>query len=526
MRTRKTLLSLFAMFQLFGGLFTLLSARSIFAQQSVDWDSWDVVSGKLIVKYRPSKAEALKAQSPVSVVAGSDLTLTLLEKTVEDELKTQKPNAVYTSILPNTFIGEFDPAQRDNVLRMLAADPEVEYFEPVRLRKPKATWGTDTPNDPFFDLLWGMQRIGAPDAWRSQPAERSAVRVAVCECQYDDAHIDLQAQNSQAQNGRQCLDEDGQLIQLDFIHATHVAGTIAATGNNGLNVVGVANVELVSLRYPNDNVGFAQLIAWAVQNQVQVINMSWKWCGDDDVDNGDDCFKCLYPAPSQAEQEAITNALPNIVFVAAASNEGCNTDEQGDVPLPVGYTGVIGVSALNQDALRADFSNFGPYVDLTAPGVDILSTRPGNQVMSLQGTSMASPHVAGSAAAILAVSPRMARVDIRSITRLLQLTAEDIGPTGKDEDFGWGVVRVDRAVDGIADVYADNTFSIPFVPRLGTLFFPYRTVKDALDGIEKGGRIGLVGKSSFREDITSDKPFVIEKACTIISVGGAAIIGQ
>lgn len=421
----------------------------------------------------------------------------------------------YQQHLPRHFIGTFDPGQRDRVLKALAEDQDVEYFEPDRLRLATPTWGTVTPNDPSLDLLWGMNRIGASNAWTRQSAVRAPSRVAVIEVsesgtsngRFDNQHRDLAAQNSPVQNDSRPVSG----------HATHVAGIIAATGNNGLDVTGVANVELVSLTPgaagPSVS-GFANAIGWARNNQVRVINMSFKWCGNDLLPNP--CDRCIYPAPSQTEQDAIRGALNAIVFVAAAANDRCQTDAAGRSPIPASYAGVIAVSAIDQNDALADFSNHGPYIALTAPGVNITSTRPGDVLGTSSGTSFAAPHVAGAAAAVLAVRNNY---DVPSIPRLLQLTAQDIGDPGRDNQFGEGVVRADSAVAAVADVYGD-LFPNFFLLR-GTLELPFFAAQ-AINNVAPGGTVGLVRTpgSSYTGFTTLSKP------CTIIAVGGPVTIGN
>lgn len=494
---------------------TLLAFNSAFSQKPINWDDWDVIPGRLLVKFKPETSAQIKETQKIARVSG--LTLQPLEQEVETKMRQFAPTKSFVPLLPDTFIGIFDPANRDQVVAALENNSNVIYVEPDRRRIPSVSWGTDEPNDYDGDELWGMRRIGAPEAWRKQSATRAPIRVAVMEERYDDAHQDLTAQHSTVRNNSEPISD----------HATHVAGTMAATGNNNLDVVGVANVELVSLSWPTSSSTFAQQISWARNNGIQVINMSYKRCGDDGINNGDDCLKCIYPAPSPTEQDAISGALVDIVFVAAAGNDNCNTDAEGDVPTPVGYDGVIGVSAVrlipaaDKKPERLEFadtfSNFGSYVDMSAPGVGIRSTVSNNRTAVYQGTSMASPHVAGAAAAILAVKNDF---DIPSIRILLEITADDSGAAGRDDQFGNGFVRVDRAVSGIADVYVQYR-AIPIFLDHGTLVAPYRSLDLALNKITDGQTIGL--KSNVYENVTFAAK-TISKPCTIISVGGAATI--
>lgn len=494
---------------------TLLAFNSVFSQKPINWNDWDVIPGRLLVKFRPEASAQIKATQTLISISG--LTLQPLEQEVETKMRQFAPAKIFAPLLPHTFIGTFDPANRDQVVAALENNPNVIYVESDRRRIPSVSWGTNEPNDYDGDELWGMRRIGAPEAWRRQSATRAPIRVAVMEERYDDMHQDLTAQNSNVQNNSEPISD----------HATHVSGIIAATGNNTLDVVGVANVELVSLSWPTSSSTFAQQISWAQNNGIRVINMSFGFCVPD-PNNSIKCLSgCVYPTPSQTEQDAITNAQSDIVFVAAAGNEACDTDADGDVPTPVGYNGVIGVSAVrlipavgnNPERLEfADtFSNFGSYVDLSAPGVGIRSTIRNNRTFVYQGTSMASPHVAGAAAAILAVKNDF---DIPSIPILLEITADDSGAAGRDDQFGNGFVRVDRAVDGIADVYVQYRV-IPIFLGDGTLVSPYRSLDLALNNINNGQTIGL--KSNVHENVIFTAK-TISKPCTIISVGGTAII--
>ena len=477
-------------------------------QMPINWDEWDVIPGRVLIKYQPIKSARLRTSASAAGISG--LSLAPIESAIRRRyaLANGGTDVGFKSILPDTFIGDFDPTQRDRILKLLASDPEVVYFEPDRKRIPVNTWGTRTPNDPLRASLWGMDRIGAPAAWARQSAIRAAVRVAIMEDdRFDNSHHDLSAQNSTVLNHTGVVGD----------HATQVAGIIAATGNNNQDVVGIANVEIVSLDTGTHGAGFAQQISWAVNNEVRVINMSFKWCGDDGIPgNGDDCASghCGYAASSTTEQDAIYSVQLQTVFVAAASNDSCNTDFQGRRPIPAGYQNVLAASAIDQSDNLATFSNFGPYVDFAAPGVNVQSTATGNTVVYADGTSFASPHVAGTVAAILAIRPNF---DIRSISALLDLTAEDIGVVGRDDNFGAGVVRADRAIAGLADVYAHSGCINP--PNPGPLIYAFCNLTDALNNTPNNGLLGIVKGSSFAG------PRTITKPVTIVAVGGTVVIG-
>lgn len=217
---------------------TWLAFNPAFSQKPINWNDWDVIPGRLLVKFKPEASAQIKGTQTLISVSG--LALQPLEQEVEAKMRQFAPAKNFAPLLPHTFIGTFDPAHQEQVVAALENNPDVIYVEPDRRRIPKVSWGTDAPNDYDEDVLWGMRRIGAPEAWRKQSATRAPIRVAVMEERYDDTHQDLTAQNAEVQNNSEPISD----------HATHVAGIIAATGNNGVEVVGVANVELVSLAWP------------------------------------------------------------------------------------------------------------------------------------------------------------------------------------------------------------------------------------------------------------------------------------
>ncbi|MCM8765702.1 MAG: S8 family serine peptidase, partial [Candidatus Omnitrophica bacterium] len=212
-------------------------------------------------------------------------------------------------------------------------------------------------------------------------------------------------------------------------HGTHVAGTIAAVGNNGQGVIGVApKVKIMPLKISNNpNIDLApaiQSITYAADNGVKVINMSWGG-----------------GMPSASLQEALQYAASkDVVLVAAAGNGG-----GPPVAYPAAYPECIAVSATNPAGQRASFSSYGPQVAVSAPGEGILSTWPGGQYKTASGTSMASPHTAGVCALIRSVFPSLKAEEVR---RKLIESVDDLGPAGKDDQFGYGRINAYKAIQG------------------------------------------------------------------------------
>ena len=182
----------------------------------------------------------------------------------------------------------------------------------------------------------------------------------------------------------------------DFGHGTHVAGTIGAAGNNDLGVAGIAwDVQLMPIRFLGSGGGgsVSQFIAglnYAVANGARISNNSWAGA-----------------AFSTMLTDAIDNARSRgHIFVAAAGNYGTDNDSQPTYPASFKLDNVVSVAATDRNYNLASFSDYGKNsVQLAAPGVDILSTTPGNDYGYLSGTSMATPHVTGVLALVWSLHP-------------------------------------------------------------------------------------------------------------------------
>jgi subtilisin family serine protease len=203
-------------------------------------------------------------------------------------------------------------------------------------------------------------------------------------------------------HGWDFVDDDNQ-PQDDNGHGTHVAGTIGARGNDGNGVAGVSwSTSLMPLRVLDANgSGYVSdaitAYSFAARSGARIVNASL----------GGSSY-------SRAERDAIA-AAPNTLFVVAAGNDAQNNDSSADYPCDYTLPNIVCVAATDQNDDLASFSNYGATnVDLAAPGVDIVSTWPGNQYAQLSGTSMATPHVSGAAALVLAHSPSLATAGVRS----------------------------------------------------------------------------------------------------------------
>jgi len=287
--------------------------------------------------------------------------------------------------------------------------------------------------DTELDNSWGVKRIGAGIVHESGK-NGEGIKIAIIDTGIDKDHPDL---NDNLVNGVNFVSKpswrtpDPNEWDDDNGHGTHVAGIIAAEDNN-TGVVGVApGAALYALKvldrtgsgYVSDVVAAIQ---WATENDIQVINMSLGGAYDIWLDAA--CWLAYY--------------YDGLILVAAAGNGG-------SVIYPAAYDSVIAVSATNSADELAWFSSTGPEVELAAPGVDIYSTYKDGGYATYSGTSMASPHVAGVAALVIASGT----TGVSGVREKLQTTAEDLGAEGRDSQFGYGLVDAAEAV-GITS--ADN----------------------------------------------------------------------
>ncbi|MDB5096630.1 MAG: hypothetical protein JWM80_1051 [Cyanobacteria bacterium RYN_339] len=337
-----------------------------------------------------------------------------------------------------------------STIAALAGQPGVEYAEPDfifsaptpkrRTGKPVAVRklaATAAVNDADFARQWGMTKIGMPTVW-SHNAGSPTVTVAVIDTGVDVRHPDLQGNlvpGYSVLKGATGPDDD-------HGHGTHVAGVIAASANNGIGIAGVAPhckimpVKVLGKDGKGDTLDIVAGIVWAVNNGAKVINMSLGGTGGS---------RTLMAAIQYAQSK-------DVVLVAAMGNDGANAQEY-----PAGYPGVIGVGASDEEDAIAEFSNFGSWISVAAPGTDIFSTLPTHAVTvqneegkdtsydSMDGTSMASPFVAGLAALVRSQFPALNAAQVKA---RIERTADDKGDPGFDDHFGWGRINAAKALAG------------------------------------------------------------------------------
>jgi len=291
------------------------------------------------------------------------------------------------------------------------------------------------PNDPYWPLQWGPQKIEADWAWNYTTGAPS-ILVAVVDTGIDYTHEDI-AENY-VPLGYDWVNMDSDPLD-DFGHGTHCAGIIAAVINNSVGISGMAQIQLMAEKVlDSDGYGYDDWIAngiiHATEAGADIISLSIGGYGE-----------------SQILYEAIRYAYENgVLLVAAAGNDNTNIKLY-----PAGYDEVIAVTATDQYDNKAYFSNYGEWVELAAPGVDIYSTMPSYYVTMngwgysmyyeyMSGTSMAAPHVAGLAALLWSYYQEKSRDWVRLWLRHI---ADDLGVPGFDEYYGYGRINARKAFE-------------------------------------------------------------------------------
>ena len=343
----------------------------------------------------------------------------------------------------NIRLVSVDEAKVEAVLAQLRRDPRIEFAERDYLAE-----AAFTPNDPHLlnGNAWHHAKIQAPAAWDTTTGSSNVI-VAVLDSGVNAAHPDLAAR---LVPGYDFVWGDADPAD-DFGHGTAVAGVVAAAGNNGIGVAGVAfNARVMPVKVMNSS-GFAaysaiaQGIHFAVDRGARVINIS-----------------IAGTSASAALQDAINYASSsNVIVVAAAGNNGNSISLY-----PAACSNVVAVSATTANDTLANFSNFGSHLTLSAPGQGIWTTTRDltTSYAAWNGTSFASPVVAGVAALMMSAKPSLSGAQVISI---LTQTADDLGAAGFDATFGHGRVNAARAVSAALNANFDTPFASVVSPASG-----------------------------------------------------------
>lgn len=310
---------------------------------------------------------------------------------------------------------EVDPDHLDAMETALLGDPRIRFVERDQIVVPAGVAG-DSPS--------GLDSALAPTgiAWASRFTSGSAeMPIAVLDSGVDAAHPALAGRVLPGWNVYDDNDDTRDVVG----HGTLVAGIVAAATNDASGIVGVAPVNPILPIRVTDEDGNAYVstltaaLVWAADRGARIANISFAVFGGQ--------------ALSSAAQYFVNRG--GLVF-AAGGNDGLWHDEPMN-------DWVVSVAATTADDSRAAFASSGAYIDLAAPGVDLLSTAAGGGYARVSGTSVASPVAAGIAALAWAVNPSLSAVQVED---LLKSYSEDLGEAGHDPLFGWGRVDAARTV--------------------------------------------------------------------------------
>ena len=443
-------------------IFMLMQATITFAQSSnnqdevVKIDRWAIQNyrqGEIIVKFKPT-AKVKMHKSADAVTSGVSAVDALFEKIGATDVEQLMPNTskgnrpsllksvngtnVNTEGMNQLYRIKFDESKAESVMKAVEEVEElteIEYAEPNYILYALSSGSEITDcehyeSEPLFKEQWAFNAINLKNVWTKKKITDKRPVIAILDTGVDTEHPDLAENiwtNEREANGQEDADDDANgfkddLHGWDFVnqtsrlgdwngHGTHVAGIAAAAGKNGIGITGanpdalIMPVTVMQSDGTGDVATIIKGIDYAAANGADIINMSIGTYGY-----------------SLAMEQALGRAYATAVLVAAAGNDclpmqgKCPVCTMQGMPMfPAAFTFVLGVESSNRDGSRASFSNYdfdGPTLstfgedqlynyELRAPGVAIMSTFPGGKYKALNGTSMASPLVAGAISRLL-----------------------------------------------------------------------------------------------------------------------------
>ncbi|MEJ6951253.1 S8 family peptidase [Natronospora cellulosivora (SeqCode)] len=443
-------------------LFTVFAIAFLFGCSN-NYDDTFLVQGR--IELNETQAEIFSQSSLKNASINNDISTAPIETAFYNpqEYIIKFNQAVEKSYIKNTLLDDqaqqvrkiskdmykvsFKNHDDNSLLNSLQENNKIEYIEPDYLIHVQST----TPNDPAFSQQWNLEMLNLKKTWSSFQGS-SDITVAVIDTGILLDHPDLHANIVE---GYDFVDNDFDPIDSDpdFSHGTHVAGIIGAMTDNNEGIAGINwDISIMPIRVigPGGSGGYSALIAgiyWAVDNGADVINLSLAGSVD-----------------SKSLRDAVRYAVDNNVTVVAASGNN------GSSPIlyPARYPEVISVGAIGPDKKRAFYSNYGPELDVVAPGGNssllrykhntILSTAgymtengPVHEYSWSQGTSMATPHVSGLIALLYSTG-------INDPTEIRNIIKDSADKLGSAQEYGAGLININRAL-GIEQQDSDNNYN-------------------------------------------------------------------
>lgn len=361
--------------------------------------------GNLYLKFKPGSVLFTNSDKDDSLLVAQNLSEFTSRFSVK-KINRQFSFAKHPGLENIVKISLRNPAQIDEALKFLSAQKQLEYAEKVPLKRFYST----PPNDTDYNISqqWNLFKVNAQLAW-SYVSPGSDIKIAIVDDGMDITHPDLGA-NVWVNPGEipgNGIDDDGNFFIDDingwdfgqddndpnpqsptWEHGTHVSGIACAVTNNTTGIASIGyNSRLMPVKATNSNLYVSngyEAIVYAADNGADVINLSWGG-----------------PAFSFTEQNVLYYAHNLKCFIVSASGN----DGNSNVNYPAGYDYVMSVAATGPNDVITFNSNRGPWIDISAPGINIYSTKPGGLYGLLTGTSMACPMVAGLAALMKSFNP-------------------------------------------------------------------------------------------------------------------------
>jgi subtilisin family serine protease/Tol biopolymer transport system component len=471
-------------------LTVLLSSQGVFVSPArAEPPSGSFAPGELLVKFRTSLPERFAP-------AGLQQSVRRILPGAVQKQEITRDGWQLISLPEGVSVAE--------AVAMFSEAPEVEYAEPnlryqlatavrgaaAALPSPGAAAG-ELPDDPLSPRLYGLERIGAPEAWRHTTGSRDVV-VAVFDSGVDYTHPDLAANMwrnpGEIEGNRRDDDNNGFVDDIHGInvlgnngdpmdsygHGTHVVGTIAAVAGNGIGVAGVSpNVQIIAVRVSRDDGAWAgdlirglDYLTGLKQRGVNLVAVNHSWGG-------------LSYSRAMAEAFARLSAA-GVVNVCAALNFRHDHAVIPIFPGQFNLPGIIAVAATDSEDHLADFSDYNVHtVDVAAPGRSIWSTLPQDGYGAWSGTSMATPHVAGAVALLYSLRPDITPEQVKN---LLMSTADPLPAFDRDRVRS-GRINVGRAAQWLTEGKPlPDSFRRPEVPHLNVT-----SISRTPDGFDANG---------------------------------------
>ena len=381
---------------------------------------------KLVEKYEKEQEKILK-------IASKDEELTRIEEwTLKRELKKQKQSL-------EKINNALEEELKDQLEEELTTEEKelIEYIEPNYMMGIQAI----AVNDPDYSRQWALPKIQAPEVWETSVGDPSVV-IAVLDTGLDFNHSDKPMHIAA---GYDFINNDSN-PQDDHGHGTFISGLIAAQSNNANGIAGLCwNCTVMPIKVISGNgLGTYQDVVngihYAVDQGADIINMSL---------GGYEYSQSLLEAINYAHQKGVT-------VVAAGGNQGID-----NLIYPAAYPNVIGVSATDENDERWTNSNFGEYIDVSAPGVGVYGLALNNGYQSQTGTSVAAAHIAGIAGLFLAQNSNL--TNNRLVQKIYDNTI-DLGDAGRDLYYGVGRVDIGEGDESNNVNDEDENIELPISP--------------------------------------------------------------